>query len=594
MSLRNDFDVFSPNQYEEVYYEAPIIANRAPTISDKYEIGKVWIDKSADDIYFITNVTAGSAVWINAGGGTGVFHTLTATTGDITATLGDIVATAGSATLGGLGAGTLITSAAGVVSALADSVDGTLLIGSTGGRPAWATLTAGAGINITNAAGGVTITATGAVASTFPCDGGTATPAAGATTIAGGTNITTAGAGSTVTINLDASPSVAGSLTAGVDLNMTSGDCTITGTTDAAQTIYLRANGGTSETLDIHSDQGTGANSINIHSDVGGLTLTSGLATTDAINIVATSGGVDVDAADQINITCTENAADAIVISASSGGIDITGAGIAGEDIDISNTASINLVSTEDAAEAIYLRANGGVSETIRIHSDNGTSATSIDMDTDVGGITMTAGLASNDAINIDATNGGVDVDAALQINLTSAQAAADAIVIDASDAAGGIDCDYGTGGMVVTGTNGAFTLATGTGNILLGADAVQHDVTIGNVTGTSTVTLNSGTGGVAVNTTGAGDITLSSSDDIIMTSGGSVTSNVDLTLITATTGIVFQEGPKVIAGAGSPAGAVTAPQGSLYLRTNGTTTNDRAYINTDSGTTWTALTTAA
>ena len=78
------------------------------------------------------------------------------------------------------------------------------------------------------------------------------------------------------------------------------------------------------------------------------------------------------------------------------------------------------------------------------------------------------------------------------------------------------------------------------------------------------------------------------------MTSGGDVTSNVDIKIITATKGIIFQEGPKVIAGAGSPAGSVTAPQGSLYLRTNGTTTNDRAYINTDGGTTWTALTTAA
>lgn len=46
----------------------------------------------------------------------------------------------------------------------------------------------------------------------------------------------------------------------------------------------------------------------------------------------------------------------------------------------------------------------------------------------------------------------------------------------------------------------------------------------------------------------------------------------------------------------GSGAPTVSAAQGSLYLRSDGTTTNDRAYINNSSGsgTTWTALTTAA
>ena len=53
-----------------------------------------------------------------------------------------------------------------------------------------------------------------------------------------------------------------------------------------------------------------------------------------------------------------------------------------------------------------------------------------------------------------------------------------------------------------------------------------------------------------------------------------------------------LSSGPIVTGGSGSPNGSVTAPKGSLYLRTDGTTVNDRAFINTDSGTTWTALTT--
>jgi hypothetical protein len=48
------------------------------------------------------------------------------------------------------------------------------------------------------------------------------------------------------------------------------------------------------------------------------------------------------------------------------------------------------------------------------------------------------------------------------------------------------------------------------------------------------------------------------------------------------------------IVGSGTPNAVVTAPKGSFYLNTGGTTTNDRAYINTDGSTAWTAVTTAS
>jgi len=44
----------------------------------------------------------------------------------------------------------------------------------------------------------------------------------------------------------------------------------------------------------------------------------------------------------------------------------------------------------------------------------------------------------------------------------------------------------------------------------------------------------------------------------------------------------------------GSGAPTVSAAKGSLYLRSDGSTTNDRMYVNTDGSTTWTAVTTAA
>ncbi len=47
-----------------------------------------------------------------------------------------------------------------------------------------------------------------------------------------------------------------------------------------------------------------------------------------------------------------------------------------------------------------------------------------------------------------------------------------------------------------------------------------------------------------------------------------------------------------VFCGSGAP--TLSAAKGSLYLRSDGTTTNNRAYVNTNGTTTWTALTTAA
>jgi hypothetical protein len=44
----------------------------------------------------------------------------------------------------------------------------------------------------------------------------------------------------------------------------------------------------------------------------------------------------------------------------------------------------------------------------------------------------------------------------------------------------------------------------------------------------------------------------------------------------------------------GSGAPTLSAAKGSLYLRSDGSATNNRAYINTDGATTWTAITTGS
>lgn len=83
--------------------------------------------------------------------------------------------------------------------------------------------------------------------------------------------------------------------------------------------------------------------------------------------------------------------------------------------------------------------------------------------------------------------------------------------------------------------------------------------------------------------TAGGGITTLSGA---AATSGGNVTPAV--VVASTTTG----SGVGIYFGAGAP--TITAPQGSLYLNTTGSSTSTRAYVNTTGSTTWTAVTTAA
>ena len=62
----------------------------------------------------------------------------------------------------------------------------------------------------------------------------------------------------------------------------------------------------------------------------------------------------------------------------------------------------------------------------------------------------------------------------------------------------------------------------------------------------------------------------------------------------TAGVGVTFSSTSNFGVFFGSGAPTLAAAKGSLYLRSDGSTTNDRAYINTNGGSTWTALTTVA
>jgi hypothetical protein len=152
------------------------------------------------------------------------------------------------------------------------------------------------------------------------------------------------------------------------------------------------------------------------------------------------------------------------------------------------------------------------------------------------------------------------------------------------------------TGGNILGGANVNATTHTGTtlsvtGNVT-GGNLITAGLTTvtGNITGGNILTggLISATGNVTGgNVQNLGTITsvgnVIAMSSTAMPAGGTAGAGYKLST-TNNFGIFF--------GSGAP--TLSAAQGSIYLRSDGTTTNDRMYVNTNGATTWTAVTTVA
>ena len=703
----------------------PVISKRAPTSKDKgFELGTMWIDTVQNDVFVLTSVKSNAANWEGTGGGTGSFSTLSVNPGNAVIGTGDLTVTAGTITATALSSGVVQTSGAGTFGS-SKGTNGQILISSTAGVPAWANITStGGSCVVSSGPNTINIEATGGTSSSFPTDSGTANPVAGATTVTGGTNINTSGAGGTITVNLDDSITTIGAVTAGANLSMSAGAMTITSTTNASKSIYLHANAGTSETIEIYSDQGAAVDSVKIHSDNGGIQLNSGLANANAISLTASdaAGGValnsgtagialaatngavaltsgtgainiGVDAAvHTVTVGSTTGAAATVIQSGtgnlsgtSTGTIDLDSAGA----LSLNSSAGVINVGNDVVSQNVNI-ATAGV-RTLTMGSGTGASSVVVDCGTGAcsfgangtdhtttlgsttgaspmtahtgsgtltlnsGGIlaTISAGATTLDAVgslelNSSAGAIGIGNDAVAQnINIGTGSAqrivtigngtSASQVVIDcgtagvsvgatatqhtttvgSTNAASATAIQAGSGALTLVGSGAITADATGVvelnssgaaisiGNdavaqaIDIGTGAAARPITIGNGTSTTHVTINSGTLGVDIGTNAIaktvtiGNVTGASKVDLRAGSGGVEVHDTDLTFGTAAKGIVFQAGPKIIAGSGAPS-AITAPQGSLYLNVAGSSTSNRLYVNTDGGTTWTNVTTAA
>ncbi len=258
------------------------------------------------------------------------------------------------------------------------------------------------------------------------------------------------------------------SMGAGADVTITHDGTT--GVTIAATPITIDSAGalnlfGTSINIGTDTDVAIDIDSSTLDIDASGAITIDGVglsidSTGVAANITSTTDGNAEDftislagATDSsLILSSTGTGADALQITTTAGGIDISATGnAAGEDIDISSAASINLTATEDAANAIYLRANGGTSETIKIHSDQGTGAGSIELTSDAGGVDINAGdditIDAGDNITLTAAD-NFDVNTSTadgKVTLFSAHTAGAAFHIDANANVGSIlDIDAG------------------------------------------------------------------------------------------------------------------------------------------------------
>jgi len=552
----------------------PIVSTRNPTVSDYAEIGTIWTNKASNDFFILTSVTAGSATWTTA-------------------------ATAGSS-----------------VAAL--------------------TVTGGSGNVLTVNAGGNTVL------------GGTLN-VTGAVVLASNLTVT----GDTI-INGDFD------ITSGSAITFAS-------TSNTAPAVAFSTNGGPAETMNLTVSQGTSADSLDLTSTAGGIQIQSGLAASSAVNLIAGSGGVQFDAvltsawnvigasadiqlnatggsislaateaaadsisianptagagiditaggaagadidiistAGSVNISGGENIANAISLLAGAGGISIQAVGGSGEPISIQNTNAVTVKSNLNAVEAIYLHVDAGSSETLKLHSQQGSSLSAIDLTATLGGITLTG----NTGVSLQSTS-GIDIDGGTQVNIASSLFSGEAISINTSQ--GGILINSAG---VVTARSAADTADaiylhanSGTSEkIRIRAQQGNSTDSIAVVSDVGGVAITSGTSTAITDGGGVGvDTSITNTSGSVLISGGEAAANavqisaaaggVSVTT-TAAAGVTLSNGTQtagIYVGTGAP--TISAPKGSLYLRSDGSTTTSRMYVNTNAGTTWTAVTTVA
>lgn len=407
------------------------------------------------------------------------------------------------------------------------------------------------------------------------------------TSITGATGVTVTSSANNVTVNASSNFDVNASAAITLDANAAS-NFTVTG----GANLTFDSTGGRT----IIDGGATAANAVTITASAaaGGIDIDAGTA---GIDILATDGPFSIDGqnvASNISLATNANAqdltisltgtsdssiivestgtgADAVKISAlaGTGGIDINSGstGIAADTtgpISLDAAAASNLTVTgafdltlNSTAGSVVVDAGEAVADAITINASN--AAGGIDVNAGTGGITVdtTAGFSIDSAAASNITLTGTDD---LTVNntggsliLQSNEAAADAVRIYGSNAAGGVDIDSGTGGIAIDSQGAVSIDAVGAAsNFSLATSGAGQDLTIGltgvtdssivlNSTGTSStdaIRVNASAGGIDIDA--VGQINLDTTDTVNGIFIATATAGVPVTIGTATSSTVI------------------------------------------------------
>ena len=281
------------------------------------------------------------------------------------------------------------------------------------------------------------------------------------------------------------------------------------------------------------------------------------------------------------NVTTTANVA--------GGNLKSTGIMSATGNVTGGNISSLGLITIAGNVIAGNVNTAGGVSSTGNVNSGNVLTSGVVSATGNVtGGNVNTAGVVS--------ATGNIDGGNVLTANVNATIHTGTTVSVT-----GNI-----TGGNVLGGANVNATTHTGATVSVTGNVTGGNISTAGLITATGNITGGNVLGGANVNATTHTGATVSVTGNV---TGGNVLSDAVISAVGAarilsgtavpaggTTGAGYNMSSTTNLGIffGSGAPTLSAAQGSLYLRTDGTTTNDRMYINTNGSTTWTAVTTVA
>jgi len=502
-----------------------VIDSRDPTADDnnEFNIGTIWVVSELDRVWMLMDLEDDFADWIllhpseaadtfNADIGTAVSvggvlkmfgGTNIVTEGvdnTISIKLSDNVSIPGNLTLSSVGAGFVRSSAAGVFSSLTDGTDGEILIASSAGDPVWASLTSSdssvvidAGHNTIDlravGGGGGTVTS-------LDTDAGATTPAAGVITIAGGLNVNTSGAADVVTVNLDSSPSVSGSITAGTGIISTTGDIVSSAGAVTANTSVTAGNG---------------------------LTVTAGTITFGALS----AGVVQTSAA---GVVSSSNGTNGQLIIG--GGTAPAWATVSSSDASITVTGGANTLDLKVAG-------GGGGGALDQLDGDTGTATPVGGAVTIAGGTNITTvGAASTLTVNLD---NSITLSGTLTVSpLTGTVYANSSGVFSASQ---GTDLQFFIGQNTAipewldpVSEDGSVTIAYGT------VPGTINFQSVGGGGGGAITTLSGDTGSAVPD--GAGDIQIAGGDNINTSATGNVvTVNLDKSIYQPSTNASGSEG---------------------------------------------------